>query len=73
MAPWFVLGSADVKLKEAIKGCDSRSRTEKVRLRQKLEQRRAGAARGNPSEPMYKRLCRANDYTCAETVVNYIG
>ena len=45
MAP-LVLGSADVKLEEAIKGCDSRSGTEKVRLRQKLEQRRAGAARG---------------------------
>lgn len=43
MAP-LVLGSADVKLEEAIEGCDSRSGTEKVRLRQKLEQRRAGAA-----------------------------
>ena len=34
-----------------LSGCDSRSRTEKVRLRQKLEQRRAGAARGNPRSP----------------------
>jgi hypothetical protein len=59
-------------LEEAIEGCDSHWRTEKVRLRQKLEQRRAGAAREGTKEHMYKWPCRAKDHTLTEFVDNNI-
>jgi hypothetical protein len=55
------------KLEEAIKGCDSRRRRKFVRLRQKLEQRRAGAGAMEPRSQMYKWPSRAKDHTLVGT------